>query len=102
MRYILTPTLLITLTIVLTLLVPRIAGADTVFVSVLDFNGALCFKDFHTTAPTLDPKEELSDGMDFAAVTDNASFRGIMRRDKLNNRGLSECFCAGGELPPCS
>ena len=95
-------TAVITLTIVLASLAPRIAGADQNpeginFVSVLQADGLNCYQDFHAvegSAP--DPKEELGEGMDQAGVRDNVLFRGIMRADKVDLRGLQGC---GIELP---
>ena len=103
MRYILTPTLRITLIIVLATFAPRIAeaenNADAInFVSVLEtpdfFGGNFCWADVHRVdkenAQT-DAKEELESGMTLAAVNEGTSFRGIMREDKVLQRGIDQC-----------
>ena len=87
----------ITLTIVLVSLAPRIAGAEDQaevmnFVTIIaQAPGALCYQDVNRFPKSSDPRDELQEGMDFAAMTENASFRGIMPLDKAILRGLGEC-----------
>ena len=87
----------ITLTIVLAPLAPRIAGAANQaevmnFVTIIAQSpGALCYQDVNREPVSSDPREELQAGMDFAAMRENASFRGIMPLDKAILKGLSPC-----------
>jgi hypothetical protein len=87
----------ITLTIVLASLAPRIAGAEQSaevisFVTIIAREtGALCYQDVFDESASSDPREELQHGMDFTALRENASFRGIMPLDKAILRGLFPC-----------
>ena len=97
MRYILTPTLFITLTIVLAPLAPRTALADEKnYVTVLEVFGVMCFHDsFIPANSSPDAKEEVQSGMVLAAAL-GVPFRGIMREDNVVNRGLTNCLLAEG------
>ena len=93
---------------------PRIAGTAAAagginFVSVLETpftgTGEFCFSDRHLLEANqqADAKDEVVAGMDFAAVNDGVFFRGIIRADKADERGLVECevICPDGTVPPC-
>ena len=94
MRFIFTPTLLITLTIVLAPLAPRFAAAaGTDFVSVLEINGVRCYLNLNPIGSQMTPdaNDEVQAGMAVAGGNDNFFFRGIMRLDKVDVVGIGIC-----------
>ena len=101
MRYILTPTLLITLTIIFAPLAPRIAhaadGINFVTIARLSDTDTLCFKDVHALeeGQRSDPADEVAAGMEAAAMGDisevAARFQGIRREDVVARQGLTPC-----------
>ena len=74
---------------------PKGAAEGIDFVTVLvDEIGNVCFINANTTVPKLgtDAKDEVAAGMDAASVQPGRSFRGIMRADQTEARGIFGCL----------